>query len=60
MNDLEGRLEELAQQVAHLGAQLEELQQTLLLVGDVQRFSRLRELLSSGDLDAAIRRPPAS
>ncbi|MCP9820557.1 GUN4 domain-containing protein [Synechococcus sp. Cruz-9H2] len=53
MSDLEGRLEELAQRVAHLGAQLEEVQQTLRLVGDVQRFSRLRELLNAGDLNAA-------
>jgi len=53
VSDLEGRLEELTQQVSQLAARLEEMQQTLLLVGDVQRFSRLRQLLGSGDLDAA-------
>jgi GUN4-like len=53
VSDLEGRLEELAQQVSQLAVQLKEVQETLRLVGDVQRFSRLRELLSAGDLDAA-------
>lgn len=53
MSDLEGRLEELTQQVSQLAVQLKEVQETLRLVGDVQRFSRLRELLSAGDLDAA-------
>jgi len=53
VSDLEGRLEELTQQVSQLAARLEEMQQNLLLVGDVQRFSRLRQLLGSGDLDAA-------
>lgn len=53
MSDLEGRLEALTQQVAKLAIRLEDVQQTLLLVGDVQRFSRLRELLGAGQLDAA-------
>lgn len=53
MNDLEQRLLQLEQQVAELASQLQEQQQTLLLVGDVQRFSRLRELLAAGKLDAA-------
>ncbi len=47
------RLQQLEQQVAQLSDQLQELRQTLLLVGDVQRFSRLRDLLASGALDAA-------
>lgn len=47
------RLQQLEQQVAKLTDQLQELQQTLLLVGDVQRFSRLRNLLTAGELDAA-------
>lgn len=53
MSDLEGRLEELTQQVSQLAVQLKEVQETLRLVGDVQRFSRLRELLNAGDLNAA-------
>jgi hypothetical protein len=47
------RLQQLEQQVARLSDQLQKLQQTLLLVGDVQRFSRLRDLLAAGELDAA-------
>jgi hypothetical protein len=39
--------------VARLADQLQELRQTLLLLGDVQRFSRLRALLAAGELDAA-------
>ncbi|MCP9799341.1 GUN4 domain-containing protein [Synechococcus sp. RedBA-s] len=53
MNDLEQRVQHLEQQIMGLSSQLQELQQTLLQVGDVQRFSRLRALLSAGDLDAA-------
>lgn len=47
------RLQQLEQQVARLSDQLQSLQQSLLLVGDVQRFSRLRDLLAAGELDAA-------
>ena len=47
------RLQQLEQQVARLADQLQELRQTLLLLGDVQRFSRLRALLAAGELDAA-------
>lgn len=50
---LQPRLQQLEQQVAKLTDQLQELQQTLALVGDVQRFSRLRSLLAAGELDAA-------
>lgn len=52
---IDARLQQLEQQVAKLSDQLQELQQTLLLVGDVQRFSRLRDLLRAGELDAADR-----
>lgn len=45
---LEQRLQQLEQQVL-------ELQRTLQLVGDVQRFTRLRGLLAAGDLDGADR-----
>ncbi len=47
------RLQQLEQHMAALEHRLQELQQTLLLVGDVQRFSRLRDLLAAGALDAA-------
>ena len=53
MSDLEQRVEALEHQLAQLTLQLEAMQSSLLLVGDVQRYSRLRDLLTAGDLDAA-------
>lgn len=51
----EQRLAALEQQVAELKASVQHLQGTLALVGDVQRYSRLRELLAAGDFDGADR-----
>lgn len=51
----EPRLERLEAQVRRLEQQLQELQRTLQLVGDVQRFSRLRQLLEAAELDGADR-----
>jgi len=53
MGGPESRLAALEQQVAELQASVQQMQATLALVGDVQRFSRLRDLLTAGDLDAA-------
>lgn len=53
MSDLEQRVEALERQLAQLTLQLEGMRNSLLLVGDVQRYSRLRDLLAAGDLDAA-------
>ncbi|MCP9928634.1 GUN4 domain-containing protein [Cyanobium sp. CH-040] len=55
MSDLDQRVLQLEQRVAELEAELGQLRGTLLLVGDVQRYSRLRDLLAAGDLDAADR-----
>lgn len=51
----EERLQALEQRVDALTTQVKELQDLLTLVGDVQRYSRLRDLLAAGDLDAADR-----
>jgi hypothetical protein len=53
MTDLAGRVLQLEQQMVALQAELRQLQATLALVGDVQRYSRLRDLLAAGDLDGA-------
>lgn len=53
MSSLDERVAALEHQLAELIVQLQTLQNTLLLVGDVQRYSRLRDLLAAGDLDAA-------
>ena len=53
MSDLEQRLVRLEQQLAQMAGQLAQQEETLLLIGDVQRFSRLRQLLVAGQLDAA-------
>ena len=53
MSNLELRIEALEKQLMQLSSDLEDLRGTLLLVGDVQRYSRLRDLLTAGDLDAA-------
>lgn len=53
MSNLDQRVAALEQQLAQLTIQLQTLQKTLLLVGDVQLYSRLRDLLAAGDLDAA-------
>lgn len=53
MSDPEERLQRLEQRMDALSQQLGELQGLLTLVGDVQRFSHLRQLLQAGDLDAA-------
>ncbi|MGB5133870.1 MAG: GUN4 domain-containing protein [Prochlorococcaceae cyanobacterium] len=53
--DSEQRLQQLERRVEELAAELRQLQGTLLLVGDVQRYSHLRDLLAAGDLDAADR-----
>jgi hypothetical protein len=53
MSSLDERVAALEHQQAELIIQLQALQNTLLLVGDVQRYSRLRDLLAAGDLDAA-------
>jgi hypothetical protein len=53
MSTLDERVASLEQHLAELTMQLQDLQSTLLLVGDVQRYSRLRELLAAGELDAA-------
>lgn len=53
MSDSEGRLRLLERRVEELSSQLGELQALLMLVGDVQRFSRLRQLLRADELDAA-------
>ena len=53
MSDSDRRLQQLEHQVAELNAQLQEIQQLFQLVGDVQRFSRLRTLLDAGELDGA-------
>lgn len=53
MSDPEARLQRLELQVEQLTTQLLEIRQLLHLVGDVQRFSRLRNLLEVGDLDRA-------
>lgn len=55
MSNLEQRLLQLEQQVLGLNSELQELRQSLMLVGDVQRYSRLRQLLAAGELDAADR-----
>jgi len=55
MSDLDQRVLQLEQRVAELAADLRQIQGTLLLVGDVQRYTRLRDLLTAGDLDAADR-----
>ncbi|WP_216905354.1 GUN4 domain-containing protein [Synechococcus sp. CCY 0621] len=55
MSSLDERVAALEHQLAQLTIQLQALQNTLLLVGDVQRYSRLRDLLAAGDLDAADR-----
>lgn len=53
MSSLDERVAALEHQLAELIVKLQTLQNTLLLVGDVQRYSRLRDLLAAGDLDAA-------
>ena len=53
--DPDQRLVALEHRVAELTATVRQLQSTLSLVGDVQRFSRLRDLLAAADLDAADR-----
>lgn len=55
MSDPDQRLQQLEQRVTELEAELRQLRGTLALVGDVQRYSRLRDLLAAGDLDAADR-----
>ena len=52
-NEMVERLRRLELRVGELAAELAHLQATLLLVGDVQRYSRLRDLLRAGDLDGA-------
>lgn len=53
MSDQEQRLQHLEQQVGALAAALQQVQSTLNLVGDVQRYAHLRDLLAAGDLDGA-------
>lgn len=55
MSDPDQRLLQLEQRVEQLSSQLHQLQATLDLVGDVQRYTRLRDLLTAGELDAADR-----
>lgn len=55
MSDPDQRIPQLEQRVEQLASQLHQLQATLALVGDVQRYSRLRDLLTAGDLDGADR-----
>jgi hypothetical protein len=52
---LERQVADLAAQVAELASQVAELRGSLELVGDVQRFAALRQLLRAGRLDAADR-----
>jgi hypothetical protein len=54
-SDQELRLQQLERQVGELTSMLQHLQTTLALVGDVQRYTRLRDLLAAGNLDAADR-----
>jgi hypothetical protein len=49
------RLDRLERQVADLASQLEQLRASLRLVGDVQRFAALRQLLDAGRWDEADR-----
>jgi GUN4-like len=53
--DAEERLHQLELRVGELAVEVERLQATLVLVGDVKRYSRLRDLLTTGDLDGADR-----
>jgi hypothetical protein len=55
VSDQEQRLQQLERQVRELSTALEQMQSSLALVGDVQRYSHLRDLLAAGDLDAADR-----
>jgi hypothetical protein len=54
-SEADQRLDALERQVRELAASVEVLRSTLSLVGDVQRFSRLRDLLAAADFDAADR-----
>lgn len=53
MSDLDQRVQALERQVVTLSAELQQIQATLALVGDVQRYTHLRDLLVAGDLDGA-------
>lgn len=54
-SDPEQRLAVLERRLSKLAASVEDLRSSLSLVGDVQRFSHLRDLLAAKDLDAADR-----
>jgi hypothetical protein len=55
MSDLEPRVRDLERQVGELTAALRQMESMLALVGDVQTYTHLRDLLLAGDLDGADR-----